>query len=81
MLCFHFIEELLGTQGVKLTGEEFDGKKYVIRMELPRKAQVCPVCGEQTEAVHDYRKQRIKAGETNGYLMELEYRKRILRMA
>ncbi|MBQ6393156.1 MAG: transposase family protein, partial [Eubacterium sp.] len=30
---------------------------------LPRKEHKCPVCGEQTDRIHDYRKQRIKAGE------------------
>ena len=76
MLYTHFIGEILGTQGVKLTGEEFIEKTYRIQVELPRKAHVCPVCGEETDAIHDYRVQEIKAGETNGYLMVVRYRKR-----
>ena len=76
MLCFHFIEEVLGTQGVRFRTAEKIGNKWRIHVELPRKVHPCPVCGEQTDRIHDYREQRIKAGEFNGYLAEIQYRKR-----
>ena len=76
MLYNYFIEESLGAQDIKLKEYEFDGKKFSIEVELPRKEHKCPVCGEQTDRIHDYRKQRIKAGEINGYFLELLYRKR-----
>lgn len=76
MLYLHFIEEIFGIQGTKLKAAEFDNNKYEIDIEMPRKAHKCPVCGEQTDCVHDYRQQKIKAGELNGYYAEIRYRKR-----
>jgi transposase len=76
MLYNYFIEKSLGAQDIKLKEYEFDGKIFSIEVELPRKEHKCPVCGEQTDRIHDYRKQRIKAGEINGYFLELLYRKR-----
>ena len=63
MLYNYYIEESLGAQDIKLEEYEFDGKKFSIGVEIPRKEHKCPVCGEQTDRIHDYRKQRIKAGE------------------
>ena len=76
MLCFYFIEELFGIQGAKYKDGGIEGNVYRIEIELPRKTHRCPVCGEQTDRVHDYRKQRIKAGAVNGYHAEVCYRKR-----
>ena len=76
MLCFDFIDYSLGTQGVKAEKTVFEDGKIKIWLEMPRKSQKCPCCGEETEKIHDYRNQTIKAGELNGYLAEIVYRKR-----
>ena len=76
MLYSNFIENILGTQGVKLKGFEFKGNIYKVEVEMPRKANKCPVCGEQTDRIHDYREQKVKGGQFNGYYIELLYRKR-----
>ena len=76
MLCFDFIEEILGTQGIKLKEAKFNGKSFQIHVEMKRKEHKCPVCGKATDWIHDYRTQRIKAGDANGYLLNIYYRKR-----
>ena len=76
MLYNYFIEEILGAQGIKLKGIEFRESHYLVEIEMPRKAHECPVCGEQTDRIHDYRVQQIKGGQFNGYLVDLKYRKR-----
>lgn len=76
MLCFDFIEEILGTQGIKLKETEYKGKSFLIYVEMPRREHKCPVCKESTDWIHDYRIQKIKAGEANGYLLNIYYRKR-----
>ena len=70
MLYSNFIENILGTQGVKLKGFEFKGNIYEVEVEMPRKANKCPVCGEQTDRIHDYREQKVKGGQFNGYYRE-----------
>lgn len=42
---------------------------------MPRKEHKCPACEELTDWIHDYRTQKIKAGEVNGYLLNIYYRK------
>ena len=36
MLCFDFIEEILGTQGIKLKEAKVNGKSFQIHVEMPR---------------------------------------------
>ena len=76
MLYFHFIEEALGAQGVKVKKDEIDGNTHRIWLEMPRKEQICPCCKARTEKVHDYREQKIKGGEANQRYIEIHYRKR-----
>lgn len=76
MLYLHFIEEIFGIQGIKIKEAELTRNTYQIHVEMPRKEHQCPVCGEQTDRIHDYRVQKIKAGQLNGYPAEVIYRKR-----
>lgn len=55
--------------------EERDGV-YVIWVEIERKVQRCPECGEETNKVHDYRVQKIRHQPIFGRKTVLFYRKR-----
>lgn len=67
----HFNMILPGLEDVMiLKAEEVDGA-YHIHIKLPRKKQRCPVCGERTNRVHDYRVQKVqhlKVFERTSYL-------------
>ena len=76
MLLSYFIDELLGTQGVKYLSTEESGEKLTLTLEMPRKEHVCPHCGKVTDKVHDYRYQEINAGYMNHRHVTIKYRKR-----
>lgn len=76
MLLSYFIDELLGTQGVKYISTEESGDELTISVEMPRKEHVCPRCRSVTDTVHDYRHQMIKAGSINHKHVSIDYRKR-----
>lgn len=54
-----FITELLGLEGIILTKAEERTSERHFWVELPRKPHSCPVCGESTDKVHDYREQKV----------------------
>ncbi|GGJ75407.1 ISL3 family transposase [Virgibacillus kapii] len=67
---------LPGLEEVNITkSEEVEGS-LLLHINVPRKPQRCPVCGERTRRVHDYRTQKVqhlKVFERTSYLF---YRKR-----
>jgi len=76
MLLSYFIDELLGTQGVKYISTEESGDELTVSVEMPRKEHVCPRCSRMTDTVHDYRHQKINAGTINHKHLSIDYRKR-----
>ena len=61
MSYLNFIEVLLNLQGVILKGYEINEKDdLVLHIEMQKKTQVCPCCGNHTRYVHDYREQHVK---------------------
>lgn len=56
----NIITKLIGLEGVILTKVEEKVTERHLWIELPRKAHSCPVCGESTDKVHDYREQKVK---------------------
>ncbi|MBM7552259.1 transposase [Thalassobacillus pellis] len=67
---------LPGLEEVNITkSEEVEGA-LLLHITVPKKAQRCPLCGERTSRIHDYRTQKIqhlKVFERTSYLF---YRKR-----
>ena len=60
MLYEDYTKELLDLKDVIVTRIEHDERLCSIHLEMPRKPHSCPVCGSETEQIHDYRQQRIK---------------------
>ena len=66
MLYSYFTEKLLGLQGVLIENiEEIDDTIHIY-CKLERKIHKCPVCGNHTDKIHDYREQIIKDNPENG---------------
>ena len=60
MLYNYFTKKLLGLQGVLIENiEEIDDTIHIY-CKLERKIHKCPVCGNHTDKIHDYREQIIK---------------------
>ena len=60
MLYSHFTEELLNLQEVIVKKiEKFENITHV-HIEMPVTEHICPVCGEKTKYIHDYRCRTIK---------------------
>lgn len=60
MLCTNSIEKLLRMQDIIVKDIQHTEKSTIVDIELWRKPQICPHCGQLTTAVHDYRVQEIK---------------------
>ena len=52
--------KLLDMEDVIVKNVESNGDEVHIYIELPRKMQICPHCGRETNRIHDYREQKIK---------------------
>ena len=60
MLMANYTAKLLNLEDVIITNIENNSNQLHIYIELPRGKHVCPVCGAETDRVHDYRWQAIK---------------------
>lgn len=60
MLYKYFSEELLGLQDAEIKNIETNKEKTKITIRMKRKPHKCPCCGNETNRIHDYRKQVIK---------------------
>ena len=60
MLMTDYTSKLLNLEDVIITNIENNSDQLHIYIELPRGKHVCPVCGAETDRVHDYRWQTIK---------------------
>ena len=76
MLYTHYTEKLLGLQKAKITNIEEKEENLEISIELPQKKHSCPCCGEETDTVHDYRRQNIKDISAFGKAVTIIYKKR-----
>jgi len=76
MLYTHFTQEILGLQEVIVTNIETSSETLTIYAELERKEHSCIACGKVTDAIHDYRIQRIKDIPAFGTLVTIVLRKR-----
>lgn len=76
MLNSYYSEKVLGLQGVKIKKVENTAKEMCIELEMERRPHKCPVCGQQTDRIHDYRKQVVKDMPSFGKTVFLVLRKR-----
>ena len=78
MLMTDYTSKLLNLEDVIITNVENAADQLHIYIELPRRKHACPVCGAQTDRVHDYRMQVIKdvpmARDTFLHLRKRRYR-------
>ena len=60
MLCDNNTAKLLGLEDV-IVEEVYDNETEIhVNIRLPRKEHICPVCGERTNSIHDYRRQTVR---------------------
>lgn len=76
MLYNHFTEKILGLQGVNITNVEETNQKLLIYAQLEIKEHKCPLCGNKTKTIHDYRTQIIKDIPAFGKSVNIIFRKR-----
>ena len=60
MLKQDYTSKILDLEDVIITDVESSMDQIHIYLELPRREQICPLCGTKTNRIHDYRMQRIK---------------------
>ena len=60
MLNNYFSEIILGLQDAIIKKVEENEKGVTITIRIKRKSHKCPICGSQTDRIHDYRKQELK---------------------
>ena len=76
MLYTHFTKELLNLQEVIVKKIEKFEKVTHIHVEMPVREHICPVCGEKTTYIHDYRCRTIKDLPAFDKTVVLYYRQR-----
>lgn len=76
MLCQNYSSQLLGLEEVIVKNIAETNEAKEIYIELPRKTHKCPVCGNMTNKVHDYRSQRVNDIDSYGARTVLVLRKR-----
>ena len=78
MLMKDYTAEFLNLEDVIITKVENISDQLHISIELPRRKNVCPCCGAETDRVHDYRMQIVKdvplARDTFLHLRKRRYR-------
>ena len=76
MLNCYYSEKVLGLQGVEIKNIENTEKEIYIEVELKRRPHRCPACGQETDRIHDYRRQSVKDIPAYGKAVFLLLRKR-----
>lgn len=60
MLNNYFSEKMLGLQDAIIKKVEENNDRITITIRMQRKVHKCPECGNETDHIHDYRKQELK---------------------
>lgn len=60
MLKTDYTSKLLNLEEVKVTDVRITKASVHVYLELPRKVHKCPVCGAESDKIHDYREQIVK---------------------
>ena len=81
MLHKEYITKLLDLEYADVENLLVDASRIEIHLRLERRTCECPACGALTDAVHDYRTQRVKDIPVQGKPVVLIFRKRRYRCA
>ena len=76
MLCSDYNTNILGLEEIILTQVEKYGNEMLIYISMKRRKHRCPVCGEETAKIHDYRRQMVKDLPCSGHNTYLVYNRR-----
>jgi len=76
MLYPNYTEELLGLEDVIVESVERNENTLCIYVSIHKRIHKCPLCGEPTSKVHDYKSQRIKDISAFGEITNIYLRKR-----
>ncbi|NLC72640.1 MAG: transposase [Ruminococcaceae bacterium] len=76
MLCENNTLNLLELEGAEIKNVWNEAGMKHISVEIPKKLHCCPKCGEMTDAVHDYRHQKVRDISIYGKLTIIHLRKR-----
>jgi transposase len=76
MLYHDYTTEILGLKDMEIHDVIQNDQQIDIFIMKPRQKHRCPVCGCETDRVHDYRWQKVKDLRTYGKLTMLHIRKR-----
>ena len=76
MLHKEYITKLLDLEYADVENLLVDASRIEIHLRLERRTCECPACGALTDAVHDYRTQRVKDIPVQGKPVVLIFRKR-----
>ena len=76
MLHMDHITKLLDLDSTVIRDVETTPDTIFLHLERERKVHTCPVCGDQTDRIHDYRTQKVKDLSLHGKGVIWVYRKR-----
>lgn len=76
MLYTDISENLIGLQDIITTKIERTETTITIHCKMKRQEHICPICGERTDKVHDYRLQKVKDIPAFGKLVTIILSKR-----
>lgn len=76
MLQSHYTAKLLDMEHMEIKEVEQNSSTILLTVEMQRRPCACPDCGTLTDAIHDYRTQRVKDCPIQGKAVFWIYRKR-----
>ncbi len=76
MLYQDYTTKLLDMEHMNIRKIEVTESEILLHVDMKRRLVACPVCGNMTDSVHDYRIQKVKDSPVQGKALVWLYRKR-----
>lgn len=76
MLYEDYTTKLLDMEHMNIRKIEVTESEILLHVDMKRRLAACPVCGNMTDSVHDYRIQKVKDSPVQGKALVWLYRKR-----
>ena len=76
MLYTDYTTKLLDMEHMNIRKIEVTESEILLHVDMKRRLVPCPVCGNMTDSVHDYRIQKVKDSPVQGKALVWYYRKR-----
>ena len=76
MLYEDYTTKLLDMEHMNIRQIEVTESEILLHVDMKRRLVPCPVCGNMTDSVHDYRIQKVKDSPVQGKALVWYYRKR-----